>query len=316
MRPFVEPASPLSPLRVCFSEETDRDFIRWTSNLLRTFIQEGSVSLVRQQDSPQLMIASIWRKHDFPDGLPVVLLTNENWRLFRAHAPLHKYKAVIALYSPGKSCTVIPFSYAAVHFDVPVERLYELRRELLEVRKTGFCCFVASGTIGELAVKRTVLFNEINQWTRVDSAGQVMNNVDYLAPRGVDFLRWISRYRFMICLENSKDPEYITEKPFQSWFAGTVPIYDGGCVNQLNQEAFVNASSSDVLAQLAALTAQPERYEAKRRASLTDRPLSLTSFEAAFRKLICSLSATPVTPRTPTHRHPSVSAKVPDAVAP
>jgi hypothetical protein len=68
-------------MRVCFSEETDGDFIRWTANLLLTFLREGSVSFVRRNESPQLMIASIWR-------------------LFGAHAPLRKYKAVIGLYHP------------------------------------------------------------------------------------------------------------------------------------------------------------------------------------------------------------------------
>lgn len=273
-------------MRICFSEETDRDFIRWTANLLLTFLREGSVSFVRQNESPQLMIASIWRKHDFPAGLPVILLTNENWRVFGAHAPLRKYTAVIGLYPPKKPCTFMQYPYAAVHFDVPIEELYKLRQELLKETKTQFCCFVASGTIGELAVKRMALFKQIDKWKPVHSAGKVLNNVNYLAPRGLDFLRWISRYRYMICLENSKDSKYITEKPFQSWFAGTVPIYDGGCVNLLNQEAIVNASSDNVLSQLETLEAQPELYELKRNANLTSNPISLASFEERFRKFL------------------------------
>jgi alpha(1,3/1,4) fucosyltransferase len=161
---------------------------------------------------------------------------------------------------------------------------------LLKEKKTQFCCFVASGTIGELAVRRMALFQQIDKWKPVHSAGKVLNNVNYLAPRGLDFLRWISRYRYMICLENSKDSKYITEKPFQSWFAGTVPIYDGSCVNQLNQEAIVNASSNDVLPRLEALEGHPELYESKRNANLTDEPISLISFEERFRKLLRDVS--------------------------
>jgi hypothetical protein len=291
-----------SPLRICFSEENDGDFIRWTSNLLRTFLQERSVVFVRQNESPQLMIASIWRKHAFPEGLPVVLLTNENWKLFRAHAPLHKYLAVIAIYPPSKSCPVIEYPYAAVQFDVPVDELYALRQELLKEPKTHFCCFVASNTAGELGARRVALFKEIDSWKRVDSAGRVLNNVDYLAPRGLEFLRWISRYRFMISLENSKDSRYVTEKPFQPWFAGTVPIYDGGCVNQLNQDAIVNASSAQVLSQLEVLEAQPALYDAKRLANLTSHPISLTAFEEQFRRLMTDLSDTrALEPTRPFH---------------
>jgi hypothetical protein len=274
------------PMKICFTEESDGDFIRWTSNLFRTFLQEGRIAFVRQTDSPDAMIASVWRKHEFPSGLPVILLTNENWSLFQPHAPLRNYKAVLGLYPPSEPCRFIQFPYAAVHFDVPIEELYALRKALLKTKKTRFCCFVASGTIGQLAGDRVALFQRIDGWKRVHSAGRLANNVNYLAPRGVEFLQWISRFQYMICLENSREPDYITEKPFQAWFAGTVPIYDGGCADQLNQGAIVNASKGDVLSQLEALEAQPDAYEAKRHADLCDRPVSLESFEQQFRRLM------------------------------
>src|SRR5207253_4240211 len=143
-------------------------------------------------------------------------------------------------------------------------------------KKTRFCCFVVSGIIGQLAADRIALFQRIDSWKRVHSAGRLLNNVNSLAPRGVEFLHWISKFRYMICLENTKEPNYITEKPFQPWFAGTVPIYDGGCVEQLNQGAIVSlasVSSADVLSQLAALEADADLYEAKRHADLCDPPL-------------------------------------------
>ena len=273
-------------MKICFTEEGDTDFIRWTCNLFRTFLQEESIRFVRQTDSPDAMIASIWRKHEFPRSLPVILISNENWSLFKPHAPLRNYKAVLGLYPPSEPCRFIEFPYAAVHLDVPVEQLYQHRKELLKEKKTRFCCFVASGTIGDLAAERVTLFQRIDQWKRVHSAGRVLNNVNYLAPRGVDFLPWISKFRFMICLENTKEPNYITEKPFQPWFAGTIPIYDGGCVDQLNQQAIVNASSGDVLQQLNALEADPDLYEAKRTADLCESPLSLAPFEQQFRKFM------------------------------
>jgi hypothetical protein len=273
-------------MKVCFSEEADTDFIRWTSNLLRTFLDDGSITFVKQTESPHFMLASVWRKHDFPERLPVILVSNESWTLFKPHAPLHKYKAVIGLYPPDAPCTFIQYPFVAVHFDVPIDTLYKVRQELLKVKKTRFCCFVTSGTLGDLAPQRIALCDRIHNWKRVHSAGRVLNNVNYLAPRGLEFLQWVSRFRYMICLENSKEPSYITEKPFQPWFAGTVPIYDGGCVNELNPDAIINASTGDVLSQLEVLEARPDLYEAKRRAELWKRPISLASFEEQFRKLL------------------------------
>jgi hypothetical protein len=140
--------------------------------------------------------------------------------------------------------------------------------------------------VGSLWKRRVALFQAVHQWRRVDSAGKVMNNVNYLAPRGLDFLRWIAQYKYMICLENSWEPGYITEKPFQAWFAGTVPIYDGACVEQLNPVAICNAASSDVLQQLKVLEHVPDIYEIKRRANLCSAPISLDAFEEKFRALI------------------------------
>src|ERR1700733_428691 len=214
-------------MKICFSDEADSDFIRWTSNLLRTFVNEGNITFVKQSDSPDLMLAGVWRAHEFPPGLPVILVTNENWTLFKAPAPLSSYKAVVGLYPPAEPCTFIQYPFIAVHFDIPIDELYKLRKELLKVKKTRFCCFVTSGTVGDLAYERVVLCDQINNWRRVHSAGRVNNNVNYLAPRGLEFLHWVSKFKYMICLENTKEPGYITEKPFQPWFAGTVPICDG-----------------------------------------------------------------------------------------
>lgn len=274
-------------MKICFSEEGDTDFIRWTSNLFRTFLNEGSITFVGKNESPDLMVAGIWRPHEFPKGLPVVLISNENWSLFKPKAPYLRYKAVLGIYPPREPCRFIPYPYAAVHFDESVEELYALRTDLLKVQKTRFCCFVVSARYGAFSDRRVALFEEIDRWQRVVSAGKVMNNCNFFAPRGLDFLRWISEFKYMICLENSMAPNYITEKPFQPWFAGTVPIYDGACVKQLNQDAIINASSGDagdVISQLMELEASPDLYEAKRRAELSGTRLSLANFEEQFRK--------------------------------
>jgi len=273
-------------MKISYAEENDADFIRWTSNLLRSFINAGEITIVKKRDHPDILLASVWRKHKFPTGIPVVLISNENWQLFKPHVPLRQYRAVLGLYAPNEPCTFIQYPYSAVHFDVPVEELYKLRAELLQVKKTGFCCFVTSNRRGDLAVERIALFERINRWRRVDSGGAILNNLQYRPPRGIEFLHWIAKYKYMICVENSRAAEYITEKPYQAWFAGTVPIYDGGCIHQLNREALVDASSSQVLHELALLEASPELYESKRRAALTDMRLSLTTFEHQFRELV------------------------------
>ncbi|MDE2219938.1 MAG: hypothetical protein KGJ52_06105, partial [Gammaproteobacteria bacterium] len=82
-------------LKICYAEERDRDFIRWTGNLLHSFLASGRVTVVRRRDRPDLMLASIWRPHEFPRGVPVVLVSNENWQVYPPHFALRRYRAVI-----------------------------------------------------------------------------------------------------------------------------------------------------------------------------------------------------------------------------
>ena len=49
------------------------------------------------------------------------------------------------------------------------------------------------------------------------------------------------KYRYVLCFENDIYPGYVTEKPFEAYLAGTVPLYYGFDVEQyLNPKAVVN----------------------------------------------------------------------------
>lgn len=274
------------PIRICYSQEDDADFVRWSSNLLRAFLDEGSAMLVRQHDQPDLMLTGIWKNHLFPD-IPVVLLCNENWRNTTPPCyPLERYLAVIAITRPPEACTYIPLPYAAVHLDEKIGWLYENRHRALAAPKSRFCCFVAANTrIGEWTGRRLQLAHALEALGRVDFAGPADNNTGYLAPRGLAFLNWISNYKYMICLENSSDEGYITEKPLQAWLGGAVPIYDGGAKSLLDPRAFIDAAG-DVAAAIRRLEADPSAYEAMRRTPLTRTPFSLDLFERQFREKV------------------------------
>jgi hypothetical protein len=273
-------------LRLCFAEELDVDFIRWTSNLLRNLSADRTVALVGQSEGADAMLASIWRPHAFPAGIPVILVSNENWRVFAPHAALSRYAAVLGICEPPEPCNFIRFPYAAAHFDLPIAALRLIRAALLRAPKTKFCCFVASNGVGELGQARRLLAQRLHAWKGVDSAGRIDNNVGYLAPRGLEFLSWIAQYRYMLCLENSRAPGYITEKPYQAWLSGSVPIYDGGCLQQLNSEAIVDASQADLQEVLARLEAEPAHYERKRHADIGLALLSTDEFENRFRAFV------------------------------
>ena len=80
----------------------------------------------------------------------------------------------------------------------------------------------------------------------IDSCGHWINTTGTLAPRDVltfgdRYLPFLSRYRFMVCFENTRQSLYLTEKLANAYAAGCVPIYWGApeAPRWLNPAAFL-----------------------------------------------------------------------------
>lgn len=53
-------------------------------------------------------------------------------------------------------------------------------------------------------------------------------------------------YIFQLCLENQDEDDYVTEKPFEAWMCGNIPIYKkNGTLTALNTSSFVNVTNLD-----------------------------------------------------------------------
>lgn len=282
-------------LKICYAEEDDSNFIQWTSNLLHKFLSNNSIKIVSKNNCPDLMLASVWRRHEFPNNMPVVLISNENWQLWPSPFPISKYAAVVGITPPPQPPTLfvpispppfIPCPYEIAHFGHSYNLLMEKRASLLNKVKKKFCCFVVSNSsYGNLTNRRFEIFSEISTYKAVDSAGLALNNTGYLAPKGDEFLEWISEYKFMICPENSFAPGYITEKPLQAHLAGTIPIYCGGNMQALNPAAYINAIEKDFLEKVVAIDNDEKMFAEMSRQSLYKNPISLNKFEEKFEQL-------------------------------
>jgi hypothetical protein len=57
----------------------------------------------------------------------------------------------------------------------------------------------------------------------------------------IELLKIFNRYKFIICVENSKTDNYITEKIFNVFLAKAIPIYDGApnITNYINSSSFI-----------------------------------------------------------------------------
>ena len=126
---------------------------------------------------------------------------------------------------------------------IQCNHLYErlIHKPIIEKIPEKFCCFVVTNWGTEC---RNKMFEILNQYKKVDSAGKYQNNIGYKLDgsywdkKTIDF---ISQYKFMICFENTKEDNYITEKIINPFLAGTIPIYWGTeyCKTVFNHNSFL-----------------------------------------------------------------------------
>jgi len=122
-----------------------------------------------------------------------------------------------------------------------------------------FCCLIASNPEG----LRTNLYLALNRYKQVDGYGHMFSNPIYSSKFEI-----IKNYRFCLCPENSLHPGYVTEKLFDAWYGGAIPIWNGptNSVGGINQDAFLNYSrferSDRLVERIIELDQSYEKYQA------------------------------------------------------
>lgn len=121
-----------------------------------------------------------------------------------------------------------------------------------QLLRRKFCNFIYSqDTMGEGAILRKEICQEIMKYQHVDCPGKVLHNID--APElsirtAIDWKKskidYLSNYKFTIAVENSNTDGYITEKLIHPLLAGSIPIYWGseGNVTPFPKECMICVS--------------------------------------------------------------------------
>jgi len=135
-------------------------------------------------------------------------------------------------------------------FRLPLYLIYEFDHKIWQNREARheddfntkkFCSFVVKNPGCKY---RNDYFGILSKVDQVDSAGPLFNNMyEGWRPESVaEKVKFMSKYRFNLCFENSSYPGYCTEKLFEALCAKTVPIYWGSPTAALdfNPRAFIN----------------------------------------------------------------------------
>ena len=124
------------------------------------------------------------------------------------------------------TCTNLLGASSRTHWNQKIPKIETLLepRSLSKINRK-FCC----SFIGKTYPMRLHAIEKLSSVSPIDVFGTSVRNVKKFPDK-------IARkYKFCLCFENDVYPGYVTEKPFVSYFAGTVPLYHG-----LDKEKFLN----------------------------------------------------------------------------
>lgn len=94
--------------------------------------------------------------------------------------------------------------------------------ENVKKKKDIFGTIISRHDIGG---QRTVIFNELSKYGNIKSPGIYRKNTHSIGGTHMDKINYISRGIYNICPENSCYEGYFTEKIFQAFEGGTIPLY-------------------------------------------------------------------------------------------
>jgi hypothetical protein len=106
-------------------------------------------------------------------------------------------------------------------------------------------CIIVSNAVDHEG--RNTFFDKLEQKIHIDYAGAYKNNVSRVADSHMtpEFIKFVSQYKFIITMENSKNKDYITEKIITGFAANTIPVYWGSdnIMDYFNEERFINVKT-------------------------------------------------------------------------
>ncbi len=95
----------------------------------------------------------------------------------------------------------------------------------LQPKKRLCAAFVSSG---QNSSRRQEYLEELANYIPIDSYGKFMKNRRLFWDRGrATRIKTLSHYRFSLAFENSISQDYVTEKLFEPFLAGSIPVYLG-----------------------------------------------------------------------------------------
>ncbi len=139
----------------------------------------------------------------------------------------------------------LPYYYFVKKFQKRLHTQYDREKDLgkCNPNKEHFACFlVSNNTPHDGVLARNSIFHKLSKYKHVLSGGRLFNNTRHPLT-SKEAREILPTCKFVIAYENQTHDGYITEKLFQAYYAGAVPIYYASdtAVSDINKKAIINA---------------------------------------------------------------------------
>jgi hypothetical protein len=231
-----------------FIENTDPNklsvFIQLLSLAFNQDIQLGDINnsdiLLESVFSETSMLhRKKWKYSIFFNGEPKKYLLDKGYKRFRY---ISEYDCILSGRETNSEIRIVnfPLFILYIHSNKYIPSLLN-QVKITCVPPKNICAIISNGSPG---LKRNIFLERLEKEIYIDYAGKYKNNVPRIdgAYNSENMLQFMSQYKFVITMENTKQETYITEKIINGFLANTIPVYWGSnkISNYFNEERFIN----------------------------------------------------------------------------
>ena len=171
-----------------------------------------------------------------PETSPKILRIQFSGEVSHGNPGQFDINSIAGVHPNTNNFLTIPFLSFYMHCHHMV--MEQLTKPRVYYEHSKFCLFSVSNP---KAQERIHFFHELSKYKHVDSCGKHLKNVEGCPANyeSKEYFDFIKPYKFMICFENTSLNNYLTEKIFNAYHSGAIPIY-WGCPNI---DQFINMDS-------------------------------------------------------------------------
>ena len=184
-----------------------------------------------------------------------------------------------------KNYYYIPYGIISYYLrDFKDQSYFNLLKPLNQIyskKKNKFCDYIFLNNRYRNGVKRYKFYQVLNNLKKVDN---IKTNYRFTVDMYQKIVKDHEPYRFSIAFENDIVDGWITEKIFNSFLAGCIPIYDGtdDIYKYFNKGSFINAKDFDTIEELAKYVVKVDNDENLYNQYMNNAPTTIEKLSKMF----------------------------------